>query len=152
MIAMGLRGIFTFSFPSVILPSAHRPARGIRPHPVHNHLSRHPQSQSQLLRSPHPSISPMPHLQGVPMTPAGRDEQKSSLCPSLHTATLVPLGRQPPLQDMDKGKMRPWLSQIPRLPGQMASGLKGAGRTPSEEGIYKMQSLPKLGLGVKCSH
>ena len=67
----------------------------------------------------------MPHLQGVPMTPTERDEQKSSLCPSLHTATLVPLGRQPPLQDMDRGKMWLWLclSQILRLPGQMASGL-----------------------------
>ena len=57
------------------------------------------------------------------MTPTERGEQKSSLSPSLHTATLVPPGRQPPLQDMDKGKTWLRLGRIPRLPGQMASTL-----------------------------
>lgn len=121
------------------------------PHPVHNHLSRHPKGQSQLLRSPHPSISPMLHLQGVPVTPTERAERKSSPSPSLHRATLAPLGRQPPLQDKDKGKMWLWLL-IPRLPGQMASTL-GESQEDSLRGrLCKKQSLPKLRLGVKCSH
>ena len=74
------------------------------------------------------------------------------LSPQQHLFLLV----TPPLQEVDKGRTglchekKPPDSEAPKV--RLQVGLEGARRTSSEEGLRKKQSLPELGLGVRCSH